>query len=172
MPGLASIHRLKPRQCSLALSNSDVRGTLVLFPLHYVQGCLWPLQRGEWEQGFRSRKDMGSSPAKVPGMQPARKAYPSYDHIGGHCAQETAGSPMARWSPDGFSLKTVPENLCDPGKPRLGHCSSLASRKQAAPRVPCGVPSKSLLIWACFSICNELTGDLKTIYPTPHPQHL
>lgn len=143
---------LKPRQCSLALSNPKVRGTSVLSLLHNVQGCL--CREGKGSRDFTSRRDLGSSPelgctsAKVPGMQLAGKGYPSHDHVLDHSAHERAGSPIPRWSPDGFSLKTCPENLEDPGKLGLEHCSSPASREQASLWLPCDVPSKSLL---CFS---------------------
>ena len=86
---------------------------------------------------------------KAPGMQPAGKGSPPTPSCSRPFCAGRAGSPKPRWGPDGFSLKTFPENLGDPGQHGLGHSSRPVSGEQAVPWLPCGVLSKSLLPWAC-----------------------
>lgn len=71
-----------------------------------------------------SGSDMGSSPglghmpAETPGLQPAGKAphTPAMIALLAILCREETGSPKPEWSSDGFSLKTFPENLGDPGQ--------------------------------------------------------
>lgn len=78
--------------------------------------------------------------AKAPGTQPAGKGSPptlTFSAI----LRRKGGLPQAQADPDGFSLKTFPENLGGPGRHGLGRSSRPVSGDQAAPWLPCGVLS-------------------------------
>lgn len=99
---------------------------------------------GEGSRDSVSGSDVGSSPglghmpAETPGLQPARKAPPATIALSAILCREKTGSLKPVQSPDGFSLKTLPENLGDPRQ--HGWWQSPAFGEPAA-----------LLPWACAS---------------------
>lgn len=88
-----------------------------------------------------SSPGLGHMPAETPGLQTATEAPPAMIALLAILCREKTGSPKPGRSPDGFSLKTLPENLGDPGQhgwwqsPAFGEPAALLSWACASPSV-------------------------------------